>query len=482
MNDFFSIVIDRNSKTPIYLQLANAIAELVQTGTLKPDTKLPPIRKIADALNVNNVTIVNAYKHLENKKIVYSVVGSGTYISELPFTPSVVASVPVSSSFLPPVESRNDFINFANTNISADLFPVSEFKGLFNEVLERDKGNAFRYEENQGYEPLRKSLCEYLERYGIKTTYDKIQITSGAQQAIDIIAKATLNIGDTVIVERPTYYGALGAFLSRGAQIIEAPLENDGLDMAKLEALLKTYSPKFIYVMTYFQTPTCISYSTEKKRKLLELAIKYDTFIIEEDNQSDFNFSNSDVVPLKALDYKSKVIYVKSFSKISMPGLRLGFIVLPPRILSEALKTKAATDIQTSGFIQRAFDLYINSGFDRHVTSMKAIFKKRYEAAYEAAETFLKPYVKYNQPNGGLNFWFEIKNKRVTDEDLCNALLKQNVAVTPGALFSTSRSATQNFRVSIAGLDKEAIVAGIKIIGDTLGAKRLGSYAEGEKL
>ena len=191
-------------------------------------------------------------------------------------------------------------INFASTSLPHELFPVDDFKEAFDEVLDREKGGAFSYMDGMGYEPLREQLCRYLESYGIKTTVENVQVISGAQQGIDIISKVMLHYGDVVFVEKPTFYGAAGAFLSRGAKLVEVPLENDGMDMVKLEDYLKLYQPKFIYMMAYFQAPTGISYSMEKKRKLLELAEKYDTYIIEEDNFCDFHYSKEAQPPARA--------------------------------------------------------------------------------------------------------------------------------------------------------------------------------------
>ena len=150
-------------------------------------------------------------------------------------------------------------INFTSTSLPNEMFPVDAFKEAFNAVLDREKGGAFRYMDSMGYVPLREQLCRYLMNYGIKTSPENVQIISGAQQGIDIISKAMLRYGDVVFVEKPTFYGAAGAFLSRGGKLMEIPLEEDGMDMVILENFLKLYHPRFIYMMAYYQTPTGIS-------------------------------------------------------------------------------------------------------------------------------------------------------------------------------------------------------------------------------
>jgi DNA-binding transcriptional MocR family regulator len=464
------IVLSKTSKVPMYQQLGDSLHKLIFEGKLAPNYKLPPIRIMAEKLNVNTSTVINAYKYLENKKVVYSQMGSGTYVS-----PLLISDIPepVLNSQINTFDKRTRYklenaLNFATTSTSENLFPVDEFKQIFNEVLERDKGLAFNYQESQGYPPLRKSICNYLSYYGIKSSYEKIQIISGAQQGIDIISKAILKSSDIVFVEKPTYYGAIGAFASRGAEIIEIPLEKDGIDINLLESYMKLYTPKFIYIMTYYQTPTSISYSLEKKRKLLQISEKYDTYIIEEDNLSDFNYSETPNIPLKALDYKNRVIYIKSFSKILMPGLRLGFMILPQKIMQEVNLAKHTTDISTSGFIQRALDLYLqNDLWIEHTKYVCNIYKKRYEQIIKFINKYLKDYVEYIPPNGGLTLWLKF-NTVINIEDFCNKLLEENIIVSPGTLFSLSEENMPYIRISFASVKKEDIPNGIKAMQKTL--------------
>lgn len=469
MEYFNTIVLNKNSKVPIYQQIADAIHNLIEEGILKPNYKLPPIRTMANNLNVNNVTIVNAYKHLENKKIVYSQIGSGTYVSPLPISqlPEPIINSNI-NSFGKSNTYSDDTLNFATTSTSEDLFPVEDFKKIFNEILERDKGNAFSYQQSEGYLSLRESICEYLINYKINTNYDKILIISGAQQGIDIISKAMLKSKDIVFVEKPTYYGAISAFQSRGSEIIEVPLENDGINLNLLESYIKLYLPKFIYIMPYYQTPTCISYSLEKKRKLLQIAEKYNTYIIEEDNLSDFNYTDTENVSLKALDYKNRVIYIKSFSKILMPGLRLGFIILPPKILYQVNLAKLNTDISTSGFIQRAFDLYLQKGlWIKHTEHIRNIYKNRYKQTIECVDKYLNEYVEYTPPGGGLCLWLKIKGN-ININELYNKLTQKNIIVSVGKLFFISNEDVPYIRLSFASVKKDNIQKGIEIIKEVL--------------
>lgn len=468
MDHFFAIKLDKENGIPVYRQLGDALWEMIENGVLKQGAKLPPIRKMAEALKVNNVTVVSAYKYLEQKKVVYAHMGSGTYVSEFPTEelPRLITNIEYDAKRNLAFDVK-DAINFANSSISTEFFPVDEFKKCLNAMLDRDKGNAFNYTDSQGYQPLRESIAGYLEEYGMKTDAGKIQIISGVQQGIDMIAKATLNAGDVLFIEKPTYYGAAGGFLSRGVQVIEVPMEDDGLDLIRLRSLLKLYRPKFIYTMTYFQTPTCVSYSMEKKRRLLELADEYNTYIIEEDNQSEFNYSTQPVVPLKALDNRNRVVYIKSVSKILMPGLRLGFMVLPEEILLQVMQAKYTVDISTSGFTQRAFDLYLRSGnWKPYTAMMKGIFQSRYKILTEALDTYAMEYINYNKPLGGLNIWLEMKNKEMSSNQFSDNLVKAHVIVTPGSIFSLHGQDLPYIRISFADVKEKDIEKGIQIMAD----------------
>lgn len=468
MNEFCSIVIDKKCMIPIYQQLGDALCQLIEKGILLPNSKLPPIRTMAASLKVNAVTVVTAYKYLENKKVVYSQVGSGTYVSPIPLKQ---VPQPVVEENITSVEHSfqlKNAINFVSTSMPHCLFPVAEFKTAFDEILDSQKGDAFSYQGSMGYEPLRESICNFLQRYSIKTTPDHIQIISGAQQGIDIVAKAIMSYGDIIFMEKPTFYGAAGAFLSRGGKIVEIEMESNGMNMEILENLLKLYHPKFIYSMAYFQTPTGISYSMEKKRHLLELAEKYDTYIIEDDNLYDFNYTKEPVVPLKALDYKNRVIYIKSFSKILMPGLRIGFIIIPKKIMKSVVTAKYTTDISTSGILQKALDYYFKQeGWQNHIEVMRKYGMEKYHVSVRAADKYLKKWTEYIYPEGGISLWLQLKDN-LKAEILCEKLLEKGVVVSPGSQFFINGEESRCIRICFSNVTNDEIEVGMKRIGECI--------------
>lgn len=469
MEDCFQIPLKKDSDIPIYRQLADGIAALAEDGVLPADSKLPPIRKMAAHFQVNPVTVVTAYKYLEQKKMVYSRVGSGTYISPLPVEKVPAPVARKNLAMFEKVPALENAINFTVTQLPNELFPVDAFKQAFDTVLEREKGGAFRYTDSMGYLPLRETLCRYLASFGIQTTVDAMQIISGAQQGIDIMSKAVLQYGDVVFVESPTFYGAAGAFLSRGAKLIGIPMEMDGMEMAALENYLKLYRPKFIYMMAYYQTPTGASYSMEKKRRLLDLAEKYDTYIIEEDDFYDFHYGKEKLLPLKALDYKNRVVYIKSFSKILMPGLRMGLMVLPKKMKTAVMEAKYTTDISTSGFIQKALEEYLQAnGWETHGKKVRAYGSGKYHKAVSMARKYLLPAgASFLLPEGGVSLWVHLP-ERVDAEILCNRALEKHVLISPGSQFSIDGTERQHIRLCFAGLTDDRIEVGMKRLGEVL--------------
>lgn len=459
MEKFKNIKINKDLSEHLYIQLYKCIRTLIFNSILKPHDKLPPIRKMADFLDVNNVTVVNAYKLLEEDFLVYKKVGSGTFIS------------PVSDEEADETPSSNAVIyryDFSISSPTADLFPVDDFKLVLNEVLERDKGYAFGYQESKGFMPLRQSLCQYLERHQIHCNAEELQVISGAQQGIDLVSKAVLDYGDTVIVEAPTYTGAIASFKLKGANIVEVPLQSDGMDLDYLHQLLKKSRVKLIYLMPNSQNPTGISYSDEKKIALLELAKQYNVWVMEDDYTTDLSYESSVPKALKVFDKDDKTIYIKSFSKVLMPGLRLGFMIVPNQLADAISMAKHSADISTSGLIQRSFDLYIRKGYwDKQMQVMNQIFLKRYQAMKIALNKYALDGLDYFVPTGGYNFWLTMP-AGFSAEELAWRLEAQSVAIVPGSVFYHTQIKSSSFRLSMAGIDENDIESGIKIIMDEI--------------
>lgn len=453
--DIVSIQIDKGSEQPLYLQVVEALKSAIESGTLAPDSKLPSIRGLAKELNVNTVTIVTAYRQLEQQGYAWSKMGSGTYVRPVQ-TPATTRQIHV----------PHYGINFASATPTPEIFPVDDFKRLLNHVLDRDGGHAFGYQESQGWPPLREAMQQYLANADINTPVENIHIISGAQQGIDLTAKILINQADTIFVEGPTYHGAIASFQSRGARIIPIPLEEDGPDLKTLKQQLAQHRPKLFYAMPNYQNPTGYSYSLQKKKALLELAREHQFFIVEDDYLTELCFDDKGSnLPLKALDTNDQVVYIKSFSKILMPGLRLGLLAAPAVLNHDLGAAKQFSDISSSGLLQRTLDLYLREQtWHRHIQSMREIYSERYNLVIEAIAKHLPRDVKFTPPGGGMHLWLQLP-QGITGDQLYRQCLGEDVLITPGSYFTPSGLYDQWFRLSYAAVHQDEIEKGVKAIG-----------------
>jgi DNA-binding transcriptional MocR family regulator len=311
--DKYSIRLEKED-IPKYAAIANNIKKLIDENKIEDGECLPSIRNLARFLQVNNVTIVNAYKKLQNEGYAIQKMGSGTYAKRKDINKNFKKEYSEVLKRIS-VESLKEYIDFTGESPCSEFFPVKSFKDVLNEVIDRDGSEALIYQEALGYTGLRQSISDVF--WNGKVDIEDILIVSGAQQGIDIVSKALINTNDSIIIEKPTYSGALSVFKWRRADIFEVPMEEDGVDIAKFEKILKKNKIKCFYTMSYFQNPTGISYSIEKKLHLLRLAEIYDFYIIEDDYLSELIYNkNIEYKSFKSIDENDRVIYIKSFSKI----------------------------------------------------------------------------------------------------------------------------------------------------------------------
>lgn len=468
-----TIQLEYGSKKPLYIQIYEKIAQLINEKKLKPGEKLPPIRRLASILDVNNITVVNAYRLLEEKGYCISKVGSGTYVRQGYTTPEEERSkqeenLSVGLISMEEVGSQRIPFDFFTATISPEYFPVEDFKNAINLILDRDRGYTFAYGESQGYLPLRQSLKDYLsQEYRIEVSEEYIYIVSGAQQGIDIVAKAFLDYGDTVFVESPTYPGAIEAFRSRGAKIVEIPILSDGIDIEELSTRLRFKPPKLFYTMPNFQNPTGVSYSEKKKKELIGLSERYGFMIIEDDHMNDLYYVERPQT-LKALDPKACIFYIKSFSKLLMPGLRLGLIVVPKEYSHRIAEVKYFSDITSSGLIQRAMDVMLRDGsFYTHAKRMREDFREKWRIAIEALKKYLPSEIVWFEPKGGVFFWINLPDGYYS-MNLYSKALNKGILIAPGDFFYPDQRSSRGFRLSIAQVDPAKIEEGIKSLSDTI--------------
>lgn len=460
----FNFQLNEDEFNPKYIQICNKVKFLISEGEIEEGEKLPSIRELSKLLKVNNDTVVSAYKKLVFEGFATQKVGSGT------FAKRKEKSINIKDNYKEVLkkaykDNKNyiDFTGEANVN---EFFPMDLFKKVVNEVMERDGVNSLTDNDAMGFYGLRETISKVF--WENKISYEDILILSGAQQGLDVISKAIINIGDKVVLEKPTYSGALSVFNLRRAKVFDVDIENDGVNIEQLEKILKKHKIKVFYLMSYFQNPSGISYSMEKKKSLLDLAEKYDFYIIEDDYLSELIYDDSiEYRSFRDLDNNDRIIYIKSFSKIYLPGIRLGYMVVPQAIKESVENSKFNTDILTSSLMQRALDLYLKYGYwIEYIKKLNEHYKCLYSITTNLLEEKLSKYIEYVDAKGGLSIYIKIKeNIYINSFELFNKCKGNGVLLTPGLLFYNNyKQGLKYFRISFSNISIDEITEGINIL------------------
>jgi 2-aminoadipate transaminase len=366
---------------------------------------------------------------------------------------------------------RPEVISFAGGLPAPEVFPVARFQEACQRVLANQATTALQYGPTEGYRPLRELIVAQMGRYGIVATVDNILITSGSQQALDLIAKLLINRGDRILVESPTYLGALQAFDLMGAEYVTVPVDDDGLQTCNMEQALRS-GPKFMYILPNFQNPGGVTLSRKRRDELVELSDRYGIPIIEDDPYGQLRYEGEHISPLVVLDrtnllrdngYKlGNVIYLSTFSKVLAPGLRVAWIVAPPDVIAKLVQIKQSTDLHTSTFTQMVTYEAARDGFiDEHVKLIRATYKVRRDAMLSALNDFFPPEVSWTHPHGGLFLWVTMP-PGVDSSRLLELALRQNVAFVPGEPFYPNGDTGSHMRLNFSNAAPEQIREGIR--------------------
>ena len=370
-----------------------------------------------------------------------------------------------------------DIISFAGGLPAPEVFPVKEFQEACNAVLREHGAQALQYSTTEGYKPLREMIARHTARYSVEVTADNILITSGSQQALDFIGRLFINRGDYVVVESPTYLGALQAWNDYGAQYISVRADENGMIVDELEAALRV-GPKFIYILPNFQNPSGSTLSLERRMKLVELADKYGVPIIEDDPYGQLRYDGEHIPSVVSLDsefrgpngghYSGNVIYLSTFSKLLAPGLRLAWVVAPPEVIRKLVMAKQAADLHTSSFNQYVAYEVAKGGFlDEHVKVIRATYKERRDIMLEMMDEMFPPEVRWTRPKGGMFLW-GILPEFMDAAEVLKVAIERKVAFVPGTAFHPNGSGANTMRLNFSYSKPEAIREGITRMGTTL--------------
>jgi 2-aminoadipate transaminase len=376
------------------------------------------------------------------------------------------------------VTALPEVISLAGGLPAPELFPIDEYRRAFEWVLESDGALALQYGPSEGYRPLREFLSERLSRAGILCSCDDLLITNGSQQALDLIAKITLDPGDAVLVEKPTYLGALQAFNQYQPSYAVAGMDEDGMCVDEVEQLLSSNRRiKFIYAIPNFQNPTGRTMSLERRRQLVEVAGHYGVPIVEDDPYGELRYEGEPVPSLKSLDTTGCVIYLGTFSKILAPGLRLGWAVAAPEAMEALLHGKQPSDLHTGMAQQMATYEVIKNGYlEHHVEEIKAFYKERRDVMLRALEEHFPSDAHFTRPAGGLFVWAELPRFVDTRELLIEAV-QERVAFVPGQGFHPDNSGTNTMRLNFSNVPPEQLREGVRRLGNAI-QRRLSGASE----
>jgi 2-aminoadipate transaminase len=370
-----------------------------------------------------------------------------------------------------------DIISFAGGLPAPDVFPVKEFQEACNYVLEHFGAQALQYSTTEGYRPLREMIARHTSRYSVEISPDNILITSGSQQALDFIGRLFINRGDYIVVESPTYLGALQAWNAYGAQYIPVRTDENGMIVDELEAALRI-GPKFIYVLPNFQNPSGATLSLERRKQLIELADKYGVPLIEDDPYGQLRYEGEHIPSLVMLDsqyrgknggtYSGNVIYLSTFSKLLAPGLRLAWVIAPEKVIRKLVMSKQAADLHTASFNQYvAYEVGKGGFLDEHVNVIRAVYKERRDVMLEMLEEMFPPEVSWTHPKGGMFLW-GMMPENIDAAEVLKVAIERKVAFVPGESFHACGGGKNTMRLNFSYSSPDTIREGITRLGTTL--------------
>ncbi len=361
-------------------------------------------------------------------------------------------------------------ISLAGGNPSAELFPSEELSAIARDILKDNPVAALQYGISEGSIPLRQKILEMMkERENIDATLDEITIVTGGQQAIEITSKILLNEGDSVIVEAPSFVGALNAMRSYGANLVGVPMEDDGINIEILKEKIKTTpNLKYIYVIPNFQNPTGITMSLEKRKALLELAKENHLFILEDNPYGELTFNSEKLPTIKSLDKDGVVIYCGSFSKILAPGLRVGYVIAPEELNQRIVLAKQVSDVHTSLLPQLIALEYLNRyDIGELILKMRELYKRKCSVMIDAIEKYFPENVTHTTPGGGLFVWCNADN--IDSAELSRKCADEKVLIVQGNNFATDmEKVSYGFRLNFSTMPDDKIVEGVKRLGAVL--------------
>lgn len=367
--------------------------------------------------------------------------------------------------------TQPEIISFAGGLPAPEFFPIEELKKVDAEILEKEGMQAVQYGTTEGYLPLREKIAEHMKTaFGVDCSAEELMITSGSQQGLSLLSQIFLDPDDVVLVESPTYLGAINAFTLQHPRFIEVPTDEQGIIPEALEKILQEHGKavRLMYVIPEFQNPTGITWTEERRKAFMKVVGAYDFPIIEDDPYGELRYDGEKMKALKSLDTKGQLIFLGSFSKIFMPGLRLAWMAASPAILDKAVKLKQAVDLQSSSFAQRQAYYYMKRyDINEHVRNLVQVYGKRRTLMCETMKQYFPQGITFTYPEGGLFTWVTLP-EGMDATALMPKVLAEKVAYVPGGPFYPHGGHRNHFRLNYSNMPEDRIVEGVKRLAAVL--------------
>lgn len=464
------IKIDRAASPALYQQIIEQFKERICDGRLPAGTRLPTVRRLAGDLGVTRLTIQNAYAALQEGSWIESTVGRGTFVSHSirpntfgrALTPNLSPDTVIGEILQ--VNQVVGLRSFASASPDAGLFPMDEFwQGLVAQQHEFAK--ITNYGSSQGDAQLRIEISRDLLERAIHTGPDEVIVVAGVTQGLALVAQSLAQPGDRVLVEQPTYLGLLHTLKAHGLQPVGAPIDSGGPILEELERIIVQQRPRFFYTVPTFQNPTGHCIESSRRQALVDLAAAHGVVVVEDDIYARLAYDGPAPLPLKTLDTAGNVVYVTSYSKTLMPGLRLGAVVAPPWLTERLISLRRATDLCSPPLLQRTLAHFLHEGgLRRHLRRVLPLYRERRNALVNALTRYFPAEVCWDAPQGGFCTWLTLPSYHAF-ADLERAFLAQGWAVAPGEVFLAEPQAQKSLRICFGNQPPEAISAGIEVLG-----------------
>jgi len=494
------IKIDKSSRIPVYRQIMNAIIELIDSGVLAAGERLPSSRELAHSLGVTRKTVITAYQELVAIQYLDSTIGSGTFVSHVkgskrkPTEPPETYPEPAFEASEMPEALKNmswqkymlagdffamprrnvkswsgseKFISFAKALPDPTQFPFDRIKKIASRMLWDPKAYFFNYGHPQGYQPLVEwvSQCLAAEQIDMREGHNDVILAGGFQLALNLLLSFLTREGKSVAVENPTYTSILNSLIARGIKHVGIPMELDGMNLRILREKLKSKKIGLIIVVPTLHNPTGTIMSLEKRRELLRLAAEYQVPIIEDVYLMFLGYEGKALPSLKALDLGGYVFQVGSFSKVFLPGLRIGWITAPSEVALPLVKLKRATDQGDSFFLQTLlYEFIIKGYFDMHTRKARRVYDGRREIMMEELKRHMPDGVSWIEPRGGLSTWLSLP-KGYNSRELYEVALEKGMEIAPGNFFYVGKKDARSFRLAFSMLSQQDVREGVRRLG-----------------